>query len=98
MYNKNKDAEQVVPLCSIGNKGLYIDAQGRLFPCCWVANRYSHNNEWQELAEQFNLQKRTLTDVIADPFWNSEFREFKWLECQTKCLAEKVDEKYATEW
>jgi len=88
----------VRPLCEIGNKGLYINAQGRLFPCCWVANRYSHNAEWQQLAQQFDLHKRTLTDVLHDPFWNTEFQKFHWQECQTKCAALTVDEKYATEW
>jgi MoaA/NifB/PqqE/SkfB family radical SAM enzyme len=98
LYQSVQDTNGVRPLCEIGNKGLYINSRGRLFPCCWVANRYSHNNEWQTLAEQFNLHKRTLTDVIADPFWTTEFKTFRWQECQTKCNREKVDEKYATEW
>lgn len=88
----------VKPLCTIGNKGLYIDARGRLFPCCWVANRYTHNAEWQITAERFNLYRRTLNDAIADPFWLTQFQTFKWQECQTKCSATQVDEKYATEW
>lgn len=99
LYKQAKDAvSNTVPLCEIGNKGLYIDARGRLFPCCWVANRYGHNSEWQTLAEQFDLHQRTLTDAVADPFWAEEFKTFRWQECQTKCNREKVDEKYATEW
>lgn len=35
----------VTPLCEIGHKGLFINSQGLLFPCCWVANRYNHNSE-----------------------------------------------------
>lgn len=88
----------VKPLCEIGNKGLYIDAQGRLFPCCWVANRYGHNSQWQQLAQQFDLHKRTLPDVVLDSFWDSKFKNFEWQECQTKCSADRVTEKYATEW
>jgi MoaA/NifB/PqqE/SkfB family radical SAM enzyme len=98
MYDRVKENKDIVPLCEIGNKGLYIDARGRLFPCCWVANRYSHNNEWQELANRFDLQKRSLTDVLADVFWDTEFRTFRWQECQTKCNSNVVDEKYATQW
>lgn len=98
LYQSIKETNNVKPLCEIGNKGLYIDAQGRLFPCCWVANRYSHNNEWQQLANRFNLKQQTLTDVLADPYWVTEFRQFKWQECQTKCSSAVVDEKYATEW
>ena len=98
LYKSVAETSGVKPLCEIGNKGLYIDAQGRLFPCCWVANRYSHNSEWQQLAEKFNLKTRTLTDALTDEFWNNEFQSFKWQECQTKCAATRVNEKYATEW
>jgi MoaA/NifB/PqqE/SkfB family radical SAM enzyme len=98
LFKSVKEINNVKPLCEIGNKGLYIDARGRLFPCCWVANRYSHNTEWQTLADQFDLHKRTLSDAIADPLWTGEFKTFRWQECQTKCNQAKVDEKYATEW
>jgi len=86
------------PLCEIGNKGLYIDARGRLFPCCWVANRYNHNNEWQILAQKFDLNKRDLTLVLHDEFWQREFRQFRWQECQTKCSSAIVNQDYATQW
>jgi MoaA/NifB/PqqE/SkfB family radical SAM enzyme len=98
LYKSVDEVNGVRPLCEIGNKGLYIDARGRLFPCCWVANRYSHNSEWQTLAEEFNLHRRTLSDVVTDDFWNTKFKTFGWQECQTKCNTGRVDEKYATEW
>lgn len=98
LFNSVVETNNVKPLCKIGNKGLYVDARGRLFPCCWVANRYSHNSEWQQLAEKFNLHNRSLADVVTDDFWVSEFKTFRWQECQTKCIASRVDEKYATEW
>jgi MoaA/NifB/PqqE/SkfB family radical SAM enzyme len=98
LYRKIKNNSDIVPLCEIGNKGLYIDARGRLFPCCWIANRYSHNNEWQTIANQFNLHTRSLKDVLVDIFWETEFKTFRWQECQTKCNSKVVDEKYATQW
>jgi MoaA/NifB/PqqE/SkfB family radical SAM enzyme len=98
LFNQAKSHNGVTPLCEIGNKGLYIDARGRLFPCCWVANRYNHNSQWQQISNNFDLYTRTLTDVLADPFWNSEFQTFTWQECQTKCTSSVVDEKYATTW
>lgn len=97
-FQNSKEINGVRPLCTIGNKGLYIDARGRLFPCCWVANRYTHNTEWQEIAERFNLHNRTLTNALTDEFWTGEFHTFRWQECKTKCAAARVDEKYATEW
>lgn len=95
VYNRGND---IVPLCEIGNKGTYIDAQGRLFPCCWVANRYSHNSEWQTIVQQFNLHARTLEDALADPFWEGDFKTYRWNECQTKCARNIMDENYGTAW
>jgi len=98
LYKSLTEVNGVKPLCEIGNKGLYIDAQGRLFPCCWVANRYSHNSEWKAIATKFDLNRRALADAVADDFWSTTFRTFGWQECQTKCVASRVDKKYATEW
>lgn len=98
LFNQTKSNNGVTPLCNIGNKGLYIDARGRLFPCCWVANRYNHNSDWQQIAGNFNLNTRTLTNALADEFWSTEFQTFKWQECQTKCKSSNVDEKYASSW
>jgi MoaA/NifB/PqqE/SkfB family radical SAM enzyme len=98
LFNQIKSRNDITPLCMIGNKGLYIDARGRLFPCCWVANRYSHNSDWQQLANNFDLHKKTLTTVLADTFWSTEFQTFKWQECQTKCKSSVVDRNYATAW
>jgi MoaA/NifB/PqqE/SkfB family radical SAM enzyme len=98
LFNQTKSRNGVTPLCEIGNKGLYIDARGRLFPCCWVANRYNHNSDWQQIANNFDLNIKLLTDVLADAFWTAEFQSFKWQECQTKCQSALVDEKYACLW
>jgi MoaA/NifB/PqqE/SkfB family radical SAM enzyme len=98
LFDQTQSRNGVTPLCEIGNKGLYIDARGRLFPCCWVANRYNHNSEWQQLAENFDLHTKTLTNVLADSFWTGEFQAFRWQECQTKCSSSQVDRNYATSW
>lgn len=98
LYQRSKIVNGVRPLCAIGNKGLYIDAQGRLFPCCWVANRYAHNSEWRDIADRFDLHQRSLQDALSDDFWSTQFQNYAWQECQTKCAAARVDEKYATEW
>jgi len=98
LYRAVDSRELIKPLCSVGNKGLYISATGLLYPCCWVANRYAHNSEWQTIAGRFNLNLRSLTDCLQDEFWKTEFQTYKWRECQTKCSANIVDENYATEW
>lgn len=90
--------DTIVPLCEIGNKGLYIDARGRFFPCCWVANRYNHNSEWQSIAKNFDLTERTLTDVLSDAFWETDLKSFRWNECQSKCTRGNMNENYCTSW
>jgi MoaA/NifB/PqqE/SkfB family radical SAM enzyme len=98
LYNSAESFANVTPLCGIGNKGLYINSQGNLFPCCWVANRYSHNSEWVELSKKFNLNEKTVVEVLADPFWDGKFENFSWNECKTKCIKAVVNQQYATEW
>ena len=98
LFHETQSTNGITPLCKIGNKGLYIDARGRLFPCCWVANRYSHNQEWQHQAENFNLYNNTLEHVLTDTFWTRELETYQWQECRTKCASSVVDEKYATSW
>lgn len=98
LYSNAKIYQDVLPLCSLGNKGLFINSQGRLLPCCWVANRYSHNSEWIEKSKQFDLNKKTLESVLNDEFWSGEFENFSWSECKTKCNISVVNQQYATEW
>jgi hypothetical protein len=81
-----KPTNNVMPACSSGTGfGLYIDASGKFFPCCWVASRYPHNAEWQNIGSGFNLKIITLETVLADNFWKEEFQTYHWQECQTKC-------------
>lgn len=98
LYKQATAINGIIPLCSIGNKGLFINSQGKFFPCCWVANRYSHNTEWIEKSKQFDLYTVSLLDVINNEFWNREFENFSWTECRTKCNIAAVNQQYATEW
>jgi len=97
LYDSTQQAD-IIPLCEIGNKGLYINSQGLLYPCCWVANRYNHNSEWHKLAKQFDLNKNLLQNILNDNFWQTEFRQFRWQECKTKCNCKVVNQEYATSW
>jgi len=96
-YDNVKDIGNIKPLCHIGNKGLYINSRGEFYPCCWVANRYSHNSKWSELGKKFNLHTVDLQEVISMSFWNKEFSENSF-ECDTKCAVERVTKNYASEW
>jgi len=87
-------------ICLIGNKGMFLNSQGEFYPCCWVANRYKHNQAWQDRAQlKFNLNTRTFQEIIKDSFWTTEFLEFDNLECATKCTPDRLnDTHHTTEW
>jgi len=87
-------------LCTIGNKGLFLNSHGEFYPCCWVANRYEHNNKWIEMGKtKFNLHNRTFEEIINDEFWSNEFLKFDNLECKTKCnKCALQDENYLLNW
>ena len=97
LYNTARSYGDVVPLCSIGNKGLFINSQGHLFPCCWVANRYQHNQHWLDLGRKFDLNKISLQQALDDDQWQDE-KIFHRTECRTKCNISVVDQNYATQW
>lgn len=97
LYKSVRDIGNTKPMCHIGNKGLYINSRGEFYPCCWVANRYGHNDKWAELGKKFDLHKTTIEEVVNLPFWNGEFANGSF-ECETKCNSERVTKNYATEW
>lgn len=83
-------------ICLIGNKGVFLNSQGEFYPCCWTANRYEHNADWQG---RFNLHQQSFTDIINDDFWQTEFLKFNNLECKTKCTRERLkDRQHTLEW
>lgn len=92
---RNAEGEDITPLCYIGTKGLFINSRGEFYPCCWVANRYAHNEDWQG---KFNLYERSLPEILQDEFWDNEFKTFKWHECQTKCKSGEVTLETSSEW
>ena len=95
------DASNEYPaLCYIGNKGVFLKSTGEFYPCCWTALRYPHNAKWNELAEtKFNLYNNTLDQILDDPWWSTEFKQFDNLECKTKCIKSKLlDQAHVTEW
>lgn len=83
-------------ICLIGSKGVFLNSQGEFFPCCWTANRYSHNDSWQG---KFNLNTQTFEEIINDPFWTGDFLKFDSLECKTKCTPDRLtDPAHTSEW
>ena len=90
--------ESVIPLCMIGNKGLYINAEGKFFPCCWTGLRYSHNKKLFDYIDY----SRTLPEVLEDKMWKKLQMDLVFnegpKECFEKCSAKKWNLSHATEW
>lgn len=91
--------QSIIPMCQIGNKGLYISADGYFYPCCWMANRYNHTR-WQQFKKsQFDLNQRTINEVLADPLWEEFFATIHGnIECASKCKSANYNKEYATQW
>jgi MoaA/NifB/PqqE/SkfB family radical SAM enzyme len=84
--------DYVIPLCFIGNRGLYLNAAGQIYPCSWVAaphkGRHSPvSGKTLELKDSlfrkhenlFDLHSRSLEEVINDPIWEKLFNSWKSL-------------------
>ena len=103
LYNQEKYEEVreeyggfIMPMCLIGNRGLFVNAAGTLHPCSWVSYPYTKlsnkrktieykNSFYAEYREQLNVIDRGLEDVLNDPAWDKLFRTFNdpdkaWVE------------------
>jgi len=105
-YNK-----MITPMCSIGNRGLYVSADGILHPCSWVSYPYVSQSTDRKLIkfedsfhqvhrDKLSLINRTLDEVLDDNIWDHLFTSFNdaksaWVECEQKCSCAAVDEQYA---
>jgi len=104
----------ITPMCSVGNRGLYVSADGVLHPCSWVSFPYvsmSTNRKTIHFKDSFhqvhraqlNLKTRSLDEILNDPIWNLLFKSFDdsektWVECEQKCNCNLVDKEYAVGW
>lgn len=83
--NTYKD-DYVIPLCLVGNRGLYLNAAGQLYPCSWVAaphkGRHSpitnkmlklEDSLFRKYEDLFDLHTRSLEEVLNDPVWEKLF-------------------------
>lgn len=111
---KSKHNQFVTPMCSIGNRGVYVSADGVLHPCSWVSFPYvSMSTERKTIhfkdsfhqiyRDQLNLRTRPLDQVLGDPIWAKLFNTFDnpnkaWVECEQKCNCNLVTNDYAVGW
>ena len=76
------DNAPVYPLCLAGDRGLYIDAEGTLYPCSWISHPFGQRTSksgkkilWNDSLfvkhkKEFSLRDKTLDEVIESEYWN----------------------------
>ena len=77
------DQSYIAPLCVGGYRGLYVDAEGILYPCSWVSHPFGvrqsqlrdkkvkwNDSLWVQHKERFDLNQRSLSEILNDPLWN----------------------------
>jgi MoaA/NifB/PqqE/SkfB family radical SAM enzyme len=98
-YKNLKSIGDILPLCSVGNKGLYINSQGTFYPCCWTGLRYQHNDNIFDYVDQKN---KTIAQILDDPNWSKLFDSMKDdscpNECREKCNTKLWTLEHATSW
>lgn len=98
-YITQKAIGDIQPLCGVGNKGLYINSQGKFYPCCWTGLRYEHNNG---VFDYVVREGKTLPEILDDPEWSRLQQDFLNgtcpSECGEKCSVKKWNKTHATNW
>jgi MoaA/NifB/PqqE/SkfB family radical SAM enzyme len=82
--------DYIIPLCMIGNRGLYLNADGQIYPCSWVAAPYFERQSFitgkkikgkdslfRKYEHLMNIKTRTLEEIVNDDIWEKLFNSFK---------------------
>lgn len=93
--------KDILPSCLLNERGLYIDAEGILYPCSWISHPFGErsNNKktikWKDslfvkYKDKFNLHNYSLEAILNSNEWNklnSSFydSEKHFIECTQKC-------------
>jgi MoaA/NifB/PqqE/SkfB family radical SAM enzyme len=101
----------ITPMCVIGNRGLYVNALGQIYPCSWTSFPYEQLGTARKtinFSDSFfnvnkhtlNLHNYTLEEILNNPLWDKFFNsvnnpEKAWVECEQKCHVALVDSTYA---
>lgn len=101
----------IIPLCLVGNRGMYISADGVVHPCSWTSFPYSSlsdGNKTIDYKDSFfynnrkniSIKEKNLQEILDSEVWNTLFNSWKnqtktWVECNLKCNKKYVDFDYA---
>ena len=97
LMEKYKDTYQksyIIPLCRFGERGLYVDAEGILYPCSWISHPFTvqaskkrdKSITWEkslfvEYKDSFNLNRHSLETIVQNPLWKK--LQCSWQDSKT---------------
>lgn len=77
------------PKCIENNlptNGLYIDAEGNFYPCCWMGSyRYRYKSIFSPKANQFNIKNTKLSDILQSTTVKNFFASTKQFTSAHEC-------------
>ena len=91
----------IFPLCEAGNRGMFINSHGQLYPCAWMSYPFiNKTNRWEDTIfnkskDKFNLNKYSIQEIFKSVEW--KIIEDSWKnpmdcfnECESKCLRSDI--------
>lgn len=98
-YLEMDRSQSIIPLCSIGTKGLFVDSRGYFYPCCWVINKYNTQQYQQWLTPDRNIKQSGLQAVLNNPYWEQFKSEIPANSiCQSKCNSAETNTQTIVRW
>lgn len=109
LFQTTSPRGNILPLCLIGNRGMYLSADGTLHPCSWTSFPYIEMSDGNKTInykdsffamyrEQLSVKTNTLENVLNHDLWEKLFSSWEnspWVECSLKCKKDYVDYNYA---
>ena len=74
--------------CINGDKEMFINVDGLVFPCPWFNSGYMYNDFVEKYKDQLSIKTRTLKEILADPLWEELYTRFEIAPldiCKLKC-------------
>lgn len=102
LYDENSTLYgDFLPACLLNERGLYVDAEGILYPCSWISHPFGEReNEHKTIKfkdslfvkhkDDFNLNYHSLENILNSDSWNKLHKSFndpqkRFVECSQKC-------------
>lgn len=99
IYNQTQPIDGIVPLCKIGSKGLFINSQGYLFPCCWIVHRYDVKNYLEFLTKDINIHTVGIESALNSSKWEQFIDNIpNNLICNMKCKSDLINKDVVGRW